>query len=327
MFDDQEPQAITKAAIMLDLCLGNYVTNPLKPGWGPGKVVHVRNGTAFVFFREYVEHRRALKFKVDQLRLAEDQSDPILDNLPPFVEKNGEFLLPSDRITFDMAVAKFLEVYPGGFYDPIYESPGKAGERGYKVAACDRYEQVLGNGKGEALLAAGRVGDLVACTKKIEGPLNLLAVQEKSAFKEGLEDLDAARRFFQALFPAIIGGPNAETFNRLVDAVAALPARGATSTDKWTIATLLPFLARPDTFIFVKPSITKNAAERLGFDIRYDAHPNWQTYAAVLRMSDIYRDKLASWKPRDFIDVQSFFWVTADLYDITVQRRKAAQNK
>ena len=312
---------------MPELTSGLLVVNPLKPEWGPGKVVHVRGGTAFVFFRDYVEHRKAVKFKVDRLHLASDQTDPILDNLPPFVEKDGDFLLPSDRITFDMAVAKFLEVYPGGFYDPMYESAGKGGERGYKVAACNRYEQLLGNGKGEALLAADRVEDLVACTKKIEGPLNLLAVQEKSAFKEGLEDLDAARRFFQALFPAISAAPNAEFFNRFVDAVAALPTRGATSTDKWTVATLLPFLARPDAFIFVKPSITKNAAERLGFDIRYDAHPNWQTYEAVLRMSDIYRDKLASWKPRDFIDVQSFFWVTGDLYDITVQRRKAAQNK
>lgn len=311
---------------MHDVTAGALVMNPLKPGWGPGKVVHVRNDTAFVFFRDFIEHRRALKFKIAQLHLAADQSDPILDNLPPFVEKDGDFLLPSDRITFDMAVSRFLEVYPGGFYDPVYESNAKGGERGYKVAACNRYRELLSNGKGEALLEAGGVDDLVAHVKKIEGPLNLLAVQEKSAFKEGLEDLPAARRFFETLFPLIESGPERGAFERYVEAVAALPARGATSTDKWTVATLLPFLARPDAFIFVKPSITKNAAERLGFDIRYDAHPNWPTYEAVLRMSEIYRDKLASWKPRDFIDVQSFFWVTGEQYNITVQRRKAAQN-
>lgn len=311
---------------MSDVTCGTLVVNSLKREWGPGKVVHVRNDTAFVFFRDFVGHRRALKFKISQLQFAPQQSDPILDNLPPIIEKDGEFLLPADRITFDMAVSKFVEVYPGGFYDPIYESNSKGGERGYKVAACTKYKDLLGNGKGQALLEGGRIEELVGHVKKIEGPLNLLAVQEKSAFKEGLEDLSAARRFFETLFPLIESGPERGAFERYVEAVAALPARGATSTDKWTIATLVPFLARPDTFIFVKPSITKNAAERLGFDIRYDAHPNWSTYEAVLRMSDIYREKLASWKPRDFIDVQSFFWVTGEQYNITVQRRKAAQN-
>ena len=80
----------------------------------------------------------------------------------------------------------------------------------------------------------------------------------------------------------------------------------------------MPFIAQPDRHVFLKPDVTKEAAKRLGFNLNYKPQPNWLTYSHVLKMAAIYREKLASLKPRDMIDVQSFFWVAcggADRYE------------
>jgi hypothetical protein len=84
----------------------------------------------------------------------------------------------------------------------------------------------------------------------------------------------------------------------------------------------LPFLARPDVFMFVRPTVTLKAAEHLGFDLHFDPRPNWTTYDAVLRMSRIYFERLQDLRPRDLIDVQSFFWVTSE----RTAKRKAAKS-
>jgi hypothetical protein len=74
--------------------------------------------------------------------------------------------------------------------------------------------------------------------------------------------------------------------------------------------------------MFVKPTIAQKAAERLAFNLHYEAQPNWATYSAVLRMSSIYMDLLADLAPRDFIDIQSFFWVTGDKFDDVMANRE-----
>jgi hypothetical protein len=83
---------------------------------------------------------------------------------------------------------------------------------------------------------------------------------------------------------------------------------------KWTVATIIPFLAQPNRFMFLKPEVTKKAADSLGFELNYKAEPNWLTYKCLLRMADIYGQKLAYLKPRDLIDVQSFFYVACGGY-------------
>ena len=144
------------------------------------------------------------------------------------------------------------------------------------------------------------------------GSVNLLAVQELAALREGLRDAAAAELFYRSLLSLIRSGPGPAEFEAYADAVASLPAQGATTTDKWTIATILPFLARPDTFMFLKPLVTQKAAGRLAFDLHYNPHPNRTTYDALLHMSQLHMQKLADLHPRDFIDIQSFIWVTGE---------------
>jgi hypothetical protein len=293
-----------------ELLIGTLVENPLSPEWGPGMIAHIRRDVAYVFFRG-VPDRRAKRFKVDGLRLAPEQSDPILDNLPEFVEKDGEYLLPFERVTAEQAVRKFLEVYPGGFQDADYLGERKRGERNYKWQAHEIFVETLGNGQAEDLLARGDIGELVARAQRVMGRVNLLARTEATAFREGLADDTAATAYFVELLNLLQSEPTAMTFEQYANAVASLPVEGETDTDIWTVATILPFLARPDVHMFVKPTNTKKAADRLGSDLRYEPRPNWPTYDAVLRMSRLYMDLLKDHGPRDFLDIQSFFWVTS----------------
>lgn len=306
--------------------VGSLVENPLKPEWGPGKVAHTRGDTLFVFFRD-LPGERARRFRADALRLAASQSDPILDNLPPFVEKNGDIVISAARITPAQAREQFLRHYPGGFSDPGYIGNESEGERTYKWAAHERFHEHFGADRGRALLASDGA-DLVGEISRVLGSAsNLLATQEYIALREGLANREAARRYLSTLLDLVEAGPQEGAFLAHADATASLPAKGQTHTDKWTVATILPYLARPDTFMFVKPTPTQAAAAALGFDVRYDPRPNWGTYERVLRMSHLYMDQLADLGPRDFIDVQSFFWVTGGSFEKTLAEHKERKAK
>jgi hypothetical protein len=75
--------------------------------------------------------------------------------------------------------------------------------------------------------------------------------------------------------------------------------------------TLFPFVAQPAYHLIVKPRLMKRAAERLGFELTYRSQPNAKTYAAVMNAAKRLKTALASWHPRDLIDVQGFIWVTS----------------
>jgi hypothetical protein len=64
--------------------------------------------------------------------------------------------------------------------------------------------------------------------------------------------------------------------------------------------------------MFLKPTPTLQAAERLAFDLRYEATPNWVTYERLLVMSDLLIKRLKPLGAKDWIDVQSFMWVISD---------------
>jgi hypothetical protein len=125
-----------------------------------------------------------------------------------------------------------------------------------------------------------------------------------------------ARRFFESLLDLLDAAEITEpVFSPYADAVCRLPIKaGGKRVATWPVATIIPFLAKPDRHMFLKPSVTHPAAETLGFDLRYEPTPNWRTYEALLRMSGIYLTLLKPKGARDFIDVQSFFWVVGGGY-------------
>ena len=61
--------------------------------------------------------------------------------------------------------------------------------------------------------------------------------------------------------------------------------------------------------MFLKPNVTRRAAEVYGFDFVYRSKPNWETYSCLLAFADHVRKHQRALKPRDMIDLQSFVWV------------------
>lgn len=290
---------------------GTLVRMRARPEWGPGKVVRMRGDRADVFF-DGRGGNQAIVILLEKLEPCELQSHWRLDNLPAFEERAGKLFIPEGRITHEQAVSKFRTLFPNGFEDEQYLGSAKVGERRYKVAAHQKYIELLGGGEGRRLLANGSVDELVRRALSTQSALNLLHMTEAAAFRDGLQEFESAGPFFSALFDLIdAGAPVAESlFTTYVKALLNLP-QPRTTLDKWTVATLLPATAAPDVFVFVKPEIMKGAAARVGFEISYESSPNYRTYKLILELSAHLLKDLKPLGARDLIDVASFLWVVA----------------
>ena len=132
---------------------------------------------------------------------------------------------------------------------------------------------------------------------------------EKMALRDAIKSTAGARTFATGLYEFLHGpGSDEARFVAWRDAVAALP-RKQTRVLTWPLVTVFGFIAQPDRHIFLKPNVTKIAAQKYGFDFRYESKPNWETYASLLEFAETIRRDVRDLKPRDMIDLQSFIWV------------------
>ena len=200
---------------------------------------------------------------------------------------------------------KFLQFYPGGFRDPSYLDL----ERGYKEAAHDRWAEELGRAELRSLIRTGEYAEAAQRAVRIESRTNLLFSFEKMALRDAVKSRAGARAFATGLYDFLHGpGGLPNRFGRWVEAVASLPRR-QTRVLTWPVVTVWGFIAQPDTHMYLKPTVTKLAAEAYGFDFIYRSQPNWETYAGVLAFAgQVMRDQ-RSLRPRDMIDAQGFIWV------------------
>jgi hypothetical protein len=197
------------------------------------------------------------------------------------------------------ARAKFLDFFPGGFRDEVYEET----ERAYKWDAHKQWVQ---------LGTPPRAQDIV----RIESRTNLLFSFEKMAIRDAVSTTAGARRFVGGL-AAWLSGPGSEStrFERWTETLAHLPRR-QTRVLTWPVATVFGFIAQPRRHIFLKPNVTRHAAEAYGYPFEYASKPSWKTYASLLDFARIVRRDLRDLRPRDMIDIQSFLWVLgSDEYD------------
>jgi hypothetical protein len=108
--------------------------------------------------------------------------------------------------------------------------------------------------------------------------------------------------------------PDGDSFHLLAQSVGSLPAPPSGSKVlTWPNVTILPFLADPKRFMVLKPLISKKMARRMSFDLMYSAEPTWHCYDALQQMSARLLERLNDLGARNYIDVQSFIWVTQDL--------------
>jgi hypothetical protein len=72
------------------------------------------------------------------------------------------------------------------------------------------------------------------------------------------------------------------------------------------VVTLLPFVARPDVHMLLRPHFACDVAQRLGVELAYEAEPNWPTYASLLASAGQLLEKLRPLGARDHVDVEAF---------------------
>jgi len=290
------------------------VTLPSKPDWGPGKVLSMENKYANILFRDDPDQLlRKFPPASDVLKNAESQSDPLLDNLTRdyFKEYSGS---KYKRLTIVEAVKKFLKKFPKGFYDPKYLDNPKLNERAVKLKASEKYKALLKENDLKELIKEKNTEELSKIHCSVLVGLPLLSPQETLFFKECSMDKESFLLFIEALSRVL----DSKRFNKEVMATyfeAVLGLNSAINSDKpltWQVATIFPFLAMPNTHMFLKPTVIKEAADRLGFELNYDAKPNRRTYESLMKMSDIYMEQIKELKPRDYIDIQFFLSVVRD---------------
>ncbi|HSV34876.1 MAG TPA: hypothetical protein VLI46_04930 [Ramlibacter sp.] len=203
---------------------------------------------------------------------------------------------------------KFELFYPGGFQDDTYQ----VAERSYKERAHLEWQAELGATDFRKLLARGEFRQVADIAVRIESRTNLLYSFEKMALRDAVKTPAGARLFATELYAFLWGrGSPQRKFEDWVQAVADLPRR-QTRVLTWPLVTVFGFIARPDRHLFLKPMVTRRAAQTYGFDFQYHSQPSWPVYQSLQTFAHIIRrdlDRKPGFKSRDMIDLQSFIWV------------------
>lgn len=307
---------------MTDLERGSLVQHATL---GLGKVVALEPDAVHVFFPGRGE-RFAAKLRLPGarafLRVGIEDRNAWLEGLSSFAldAASGRWALPARWLTLDQAVAQFLAANPRGF------SPTAPGRAATWRAAQKLFAETLGEGEGERLVEAGDLREPVKRILKVAKLVSpLVGEEEREAAEDALGDDDPTRRFLRALFELLaVPSPGRPRFDKLHAAATGLPVSPAA---RWLLVTIFPFLGRPDRHPLFRPGSTREAAERLGFDLRYDESPNWATWAALRSHSDRLLAALAPSGARDFIDVEVFAHAASTMRAGGAKRTKAKAPK
>ena len=175
---------------------------------GDGVKIHFKNDRE----RDY----RAILMSKVSLEIAEEKSDPVLDNLPPF--NGAAFVVAPKRVTFEECVERFSNIFPLGFQDPTYLEK----ERNYKWHAHERFSKEL-EAQARELLGTGDLETLTRIAVSVAS-INLLSPYEMMAFRDALNaDPVAATKYFEALLELTEHGLDKSRFERLAKVVSDLP--------------------------------------------------------------------------------------------------------
>jgi len=280
---------------------------------GMGKVVAVEPDAIHVFFPGR-EKRFAAKLRWPLVRamLRTDglERDSWLEGLSSFAldPGSGRYALAANWLSHDQAVAEFLGRTPAGFAEP--EADARRGRTARWRAARAAWLELLGEGRGAALLEAGEITELTRRALRVEKLVAPIAgAIEDGALREALAEPGAAGLFFAALFEALsVPSPGRARLDKLFAAAAGLAAPAGSA---WPVATLFPFLADPAKHLLLRPKAARAAAERMGCDLRWAPAPNSATYAALRGFAGQLLERLKPMGARDFIDVEAFLHVIA----------------
>jgi hypothetical protein len=291
----------------MDIAKGDFVRHSKNSEWGLGKVLKITSQHVTVFFLD--SKKNPMTISTEYLHLFEPASaedDPRILNLP-----SEDDLINSEgkgHLTFAAAVDRFEKIFPLWFEDEFYLK----GERKYKWDAHELMLELLNVDETNNLLVKKDFHELVQRTLKVVSSVGLLSPYENMALSDAVKGEEEKELFANALVKLLHGDEAPEVrFEKFSHVLSALPVKQA-RLYTWPVQTLLPYLMFPDREMFLKPVVTQETAQRLAFEINYRSEPNWLTYSKLLELADILFEKLAHYKPRDLIDIQSFIWYVSD---------------
>jgi hypothetical protein len=200
---------------------------------------------------------------------------------------------------------KFLYYFPGGYQGKKY----LAWERDYKWNAHLAWIDKLNKQTFKNLLDTGEYLEIAKRAVTLESKTNLLFSFEKMALRDAVKTTNSAKIFAEGLYSYIYGNGSLRTkFEQYRDMIASLPVR-QTRVLTWPVLTIFGFIADPSIHIYLKPTVTKRAAEKYKFDFHYSSKPSWETYSSLLDFAEVVKKNTARYIPRDMIDIQSFIWI------------------
>lgn len=282
----------------LELRKNDRVKHGSKPEWGLGQVLEdSADGKVRVFFTGAGERNLVLKH-APLVRVSGDEAKHLgLDNLKTISSGKRK-----SYKSLQLLKEKFCAQFPGGFVGAAYAQA----ERNYKVSAHELMRELLNKGSFSELLLSGDHIEICRRALKVLDKANLVFPNEKMALKDGLKSQEAQTLFSKTLFSLIHEeGKLEQCFTAFANCLLDIGAA------KWTIATYYLFIADPQTQMFLKPTVTQEAADVCAFELNYRPELNWLTYKSVLEFSKYLMKELADLKPKDMIDVQSFIWCIA----------------
>jgi hypothetical protein len=283
---------------------------------GVGKVVALEPFAVHVFFPA-AEKRFATKLRLPDahslLRRDGVEPDAWLQGLSAFTldPETRRYALAASWMTHEQAVAQFLAARPGAFAQPA----GAKSRASVWRAASEAFARTLLGGEGDRLVRAGDDRELVKralAVARLVAPA--LSDDDAEIFAEALAEPAQATLFFERLFELVaVPSPSRARFDRLFAAATTLASEPDAA---WILATLFPFLAQPERQAFLHPRTARDAARRLGCDLRWDDAPNWATYSAFRTFALKLQEKLGPMGARDLVDVDTF------LHEIATGRAK-----
>jgi Protein of unknown function (DUF3553) len=277
----------------MTLAIGDRVKHPTQhEQWGPGEVLAVSPGGKVTVHFALVG-KKILKGVALEKLSGKEAAHPLLEN-----RKAATKRARSTRSFAEMKEA-FLRLFPDGFYDPKYLDE----ERNYKLEAGALLANTLGRTELSALLQTGDHAEITRLAVAVMDKTNLVFPNEKMAFKAGLATERGRELFARALDNLLYGSaeyrPRFEAFTDILEQIGA---------NKWPLATYYSFIAFPKEQMFLKPDVTKRAAEACNFELNYRVELNWWTYESLLRFTKNLEELISDLKPRDNIDMQSFIF-------------------
>lgn len=274
---------------------GMRVKHSDHPEWGLGQVLSdSANGRVSVFFIGAGEKTLMLGLAHLTKIAGAEANDPLLDNLA--VEKDGKIKASK---SIKGAINDFNKLFPGGFHGGRFDE----WERDYKVQCTQLMLDLLDQHDFARLLDKKEYQDICNRAMKVVNKLNLIFPNEKMALKDGLKEEGNPQLFAEKLYALLYGKD--EVKHRFNSFTSCLKKLGAA---KWPVASYFQFVRYPKRSMFIKPMVTQNAANILGFEIYYQSELNWKTYDSVQKLAEYLNTQLGDMQPRDMIDIYTFMW-------------------